>query len=1025
MSKSQKNTDDQRRPFQGLRSFEEKNKSGFGGRDTEINELFALVEDLCLTVVFGKSGIGKTSLLQAGLLPELRKNFYHPIYIRIDYSSSKEPLQQVKDLLFESLVEMDPGVAPMGAASLWENMHDVDFMKGLVIPVLILDQFEEIFTLGEKNSGVKELVTELADLIENRIPASIKEKYKKKGKVVPSRYRKLSYRVILSLREDYLARLEELKKFMPSIMDNRLRVVQMTISQAMDAAMKPAGDLISKSVAEDIIKTLPGVSQSDFDLLKQKGSGDQKLKVEPFLLSLICDRINEKRIEKGLEVITSDLVSEFNVSDVIKSFYNDTTSKYGQNVEHAIEDQLLTEGGFRKLQSLDEMQSKYKISNQVIDELVSARIIRKESRDGVAYVELIHDVLAPEIKKKRDKRLEEEKELARLDAIKLERAKNRRRNKSVAFIMGALLLTFVVIVGVQTYRVNKIQDENERKARARDLIISAVSESIYEDNLRNSALISRLAYGLYKEDRDDGIHGIIDSDWKFYRIMMKSSFDFDNTRDQPKNAKFHAIIKPKNKIVDLTQQLISTPSGINERSAIVPPKPSLKGLRASALTPVIQDDGYGYLVALRDNTVRKLSLDSIINFDEKLMFEGLNVNDEARVSSMVFDPIDKRLALLRKFKIFLYGQDLERPYLVLNVPNPDSLRRYADPYLSFRPGSIVLALDKNLYRWNTKDGTPIPWPKNMKLLEWEINESDLKMDTLEKINKSVIQNNTKLKPDSTIKNENPKRQSNQNVKSATPVKGLKKSKNDALKIRYSNGGSILSLNSTIKSLAISNHGVIALAIGDKLILIDENQNEIHEISFKEWRDRNGITALGFEPEGEFLLLGDGRGSIFKIKTPENRSFKGIKVEKYFAHTKKVTDIAFKINKNPKDLPLLATASQDGSVAIWNTNNWSALSLDSAFFGFSEKAARKISFSESGGYLIVAYDNGHIIRWPSSLTKIDQLICETYGGLVETVDIEGKKKMIPADIKKLTKDKHKILESDKIYYCCNCKKIKID
>ena len=89
---------DYQRPFLGLRSFEEKNKSQFGGRDEEIKELFGLVENHGLTVVFGKSGIGKTSLLKAGLIPELQQNFYFPIYFRIDYSSSRTPLDQVKKI---------------------------------------------------------------------------------------------------------------------------------------------------------------------------------------------------------------------------------------------------------------------------------------------------------------------------------------------------------------------------------------------------------------------------------------------------------------------------------------------------------------------------------------------------------------------------------------------------------------------------------------------------------------------------------------------------------------------------------------------------------------------------------------------------------------------------------------------------------------------------------------------------------------------------------------------------------------
>ena len=97
MAKSKKNIMNlDSRPFLGLKSFEEDNKGQFGGRDHEIEELFKSIDDNGLTVIFGKSGIGKTSLVKAGLIPELRVNFYLPIYIRIDYSSETSPLSQVK-----------------------------------------------------------------------------------------------------------------------------------------------------------------------------------------------------------------------------------------------------------------------------------------------------------------------------------------------------------------------------------------------------------------------------------------------------------------------------------------------------------------------------------------------------------------------------------------------------------------------------------------------------------------------------------------------------------------------------------------------------------------------------------------------------------------------------------------------------------------------------------------------------------------------------------------------------------------
>ncbi len=166
------------RPFLGLRFYEEDNKSQFGGRDKEIYELYNLVDENDLTVVFGTSGIGKTSLLKAGLMPKLRQEYYFPIYIRINFGSRKAPLNQLRDRISKTIKKLDPKTEDIGDRSLWEYLHDVKALGGLVTPVLILDQFEELFTVGRKNKGMVDFITELANLAQNRIPKEVKDRYR-------------------------------------------------------------------------------------------------------------------------------------------------------------------------------------------------------------------------------------------------------------------------------------------------------------------------------------------------------------------------------------------------------------------------------------------------------------------------------------------------------------------------------------------------------------------------------------------------------------------------------------------------------------------------------------------------------------------------------------------------------------------------------------------------------------------------------------------------------------------------------
>src|SRR4051794_37849762 len=73
-------------PWPGLLAFTEADKDFFRGRGDETAELARLVMRERLTVLFGLSGHGKSSLLQAGLFPALRKEKFFPVYIRFDFT---------------------------------------------------------------------------------------------------------------------------------------------------------------------------------------------------------------------------------------------------------------------------------------------------------------------------------------------------------------------------------------------------------------------------------------------------------------------------------------------------------------------------------------------------------------------------------------------------------------------------------------------------------------------------------------------------------------------------------------------------------------------------------------------------------------------------------------------------------------------------------------------------------------------------------------------------------------------------
>src|SRR3954463_3781390 len=94
---------DAQNPWPGLEAFTEDDQQYFHGRDAEIDELHRLVLRERLTIFFGVSGLGKTSLLQAGLFPILRNENVLPVRIRLNYSEGMPELcRQIKEAIVQA-----------------------------------------------------------------------------------------------------------------------------------------------------------------------------------------------------------------------------------------------------------------------------------------------------------------------------------------------------------------------------------------------------------------------------------------------------------------------------------------------------------------------------------------------------------------------------------------------------------------------------------------------------------------------------------------------------------------------------------------------------------------------------------------------------------------------------------------------------------------------------------------------------------------------------------------------------------
>ncbi len=189
---------DNENPWPGLSAFD------------EAAELRRLVLNAPLTVLFGASGLGKTSLIQAGLFPLLRKEYYLPVYVRLDVRDRAAPLVDQVTFALQQQLRAGNVDAPQWREqeSLWEYLHRPllelwSAQNQLVTPLFVFDQFEEVCTLGLENaSAIRQLRIDLANLIENRIPDSLARSIRSNGVVAESiALDRQRYKVLLSFRE--------------------------------------------------------------------------------------------------------------------------------------------------------------------------------------------------------------------------------------------------------------------------------------------------------------------------------------------------------------------------------------------------------------------------------------------------------------------------------------------------------------------------------------------------------------------------------------------------------------------------------------------------------------------------------------------------------------------------------------------------------------------------------------------------------------------------------------------------------
>ncbi|HSM05723.1 MAG TPA: ATP-binding protein, partial [Longimicrobiales bacterium] len=234
---------DAQHPWPGLEGYQEGDQPFFKGRSEEIEDLYRLVRRERLTLLVGKAGTGKSSLIRAGVFPKQRGEEALPIYVRLDYSEDAPALgAQVKQAVYEAARASDlEAPAPTDNQSLWEylHLHDGEFWSRhhrIIMPFIVFDQFEELFTLGlaqhdsPRHADVRAFFSELSDLAEERVPMAVLEDPVRMDRHNLTRHH---YKLLVCIREEYVAELDRMRdQLPPALFQNQMRLTEMTVERA-------------------------------------------------------------------------------------------------------------------------------------------------------------------------------------------------------------------------------------------------------------------------------------------------------------------------------------------------------------------------------------------------------------------------------------------------------------------------------------------------------------------------------------------------------------------------------------------------------------------------------------------------------------------------------------------------------------------------------------------------------------------------------------------------------------------------
>ena len=397
-------------PYIGPRAFEARESAYFCGRDREVEILTATVMARRAALLFAQSGAGKTSLLQAGLIPELTRL---EVIGRGARARSHQKMQVLPVLTVGGALPIAAAASPPNVyvcAALFSLFPDaatgdlahLTLTDGLAqygaeasvslaeASLLIFDQFEELFT---------------------RAPAVRSEQEAFFLQLREALHRYPALHALFAMREDHIGELTPYASLLPDGLRHRFRLERLDRDAALEAVRRPAeraGCPFGEDVAEALVDNLRG-AQGQVRASALHGAGRVAERpsfseyVEPVHLQIVCHQLWDNLPPGRTTVLAEDLREFGDVDEALTAFYEngllgaaEATGVSERRLRTWFDDALITPARTRGLAYRD-TEDTAELPNAAVDVLREGYIVRTYTRGADTWCELAHDRLVEPI----------------------------------------------------------------------------------------------------------------------------------------------------------------------------------------------------------------------------------------------------------------------------------------------------------------------------------------------------------------------------------------------------------------------------------------------------------------------------------------------------------------------------------------------------------------------------------------------------------------------------------------------------